>query len=143
MAVMAAAVSSVSAAAETRGIPERTLGYWFDHPDFADVRAKTRDDLAAESMGMAHRVLGEIQRRIDEFEPRDLSVLFGILTDKGQLLSGAATDRLETRDVTETMGDHEKAALRDAIDDWLTKGPTAEETLALGQMAKDSLPVEP
>lgn len=112
---MAAVVSSVSAAAEAQGIPERTLGYWFDHPDFAAVRAKTRDDLAAESMGMAHKVLGEIQRRINEFEPRDLSVLYGILTDKGQLLSGAATSRTETRAVTDGMDDHERAQLAEIL----------------------------
>lgn len=124
-AVVAAAVTTVAAAAEASGIPENTLRYWFDAPEFVELRAKTRDDLAAESMGMAHKVLQEISRRLPEFEPRDLSVLYGILTDKGQLLSGAATGRLETRDITEKLDDHERTALRDAIEDWL-KEPEVE-----------------
>lgn len=119
-AVIAAEMTTVAAAAEQAGIPERTVGYWFDSPDFADVRAKTREDLAAESMGMAHTVLGQIKKRLDEFEPRDLSILYGILTDKGQLLSGGATSRAETRDLTEAMNDHEKTQLREAIEAWLT-----------------------
>jgi len=124
-AVIAATVSSVAAAAESAGVPESTLRYWFDSPDFALVRAKTRDDLAAESMGMAHRVLEEITRRLSEFEPRDLSVLYGILTDKGQLLSGAATSRTETKDITDTLSDHEREALRAVIDQALAEGVEA------------------
>ena len=61
----------------------------------------------------------KIRSRIDEFEPRDLSVLWGILTDKAQLLSGAATSRTETRALTDSLADHEKEALADAIDEWL------------------------
>ena len=115
MAVMAAAVTSVAAAAQEAGIPERTVGYWFDSPEFAELRAKTREDLAAESMAMAHRVLSEITRRLPEFEPRDLSVLYGILTDKGQLLAGHATSRTETKALTDEMNDHERQQLRDLL----------------------------
>ena len=118
MAVIAAAVSSVTAVAEDQGIPKTTVQYWFDSPAFAQVRAKTREDLAAESSGMAHIVLEEIKRRIPEFEPRDLSVLLGILVDKGQLLAGHPTIRADVN-LTEGLDDHEKAALRDAIDSWL------------------------
>ena len=130
-AVIAAEMTSVKAAAETHGIPERTVGYWFDSPDFAEVRAKTREDLAAESMGMAHTVLGEIKRRLPEFEPRDLSVLYGILTDKGQLLSGAATSRTETRDLTDALDDHERQNLRDAIDAYLKTAEVPDDPLAV------------
>lgn len=125
-AVIAAEMTSVKAAAESAGIPERTLGYWFDSPEFAEVRAKTREDLAEESMAMAHTVLGEIKRRINEFEPRDLSVLLGILVDKGQLLSGHATSRSETRDITDTLDDTEREALRNAIDEYLKAADVPE-----------------
>lgn len=118
-AVIAAAASSVAAAAEAHGIPETTLHYWFDHPDFAELRTKTQEDLAEESKALSHKVLGEVARRLHEFEPKDLAVLYGILVDKGQLLSGQATSRSEHRDVTAGLDDHERKALRDAIDDWL------------------------
>jgi hypothetical protein len=117
--VIAAEMTSVAAAAEQAGIPETTVAYWFDAPEFVDIRRKTREDLAEESMGMAHKVLGEIKRRLDEFEPRDLSVLYGILTDKGQLLSGGATTRSETKDLTALVTDHEREALRIVLDDVL------------------------
>jgi hypothetical protein len=118
-AVVAAAVTSVAAVADETGIPRQTVAYWFDAPEFSELRQKTREDLAAESMGLAHQVMGEITRRINEFEPRDLSVLFGILVDKGQLLAGQATSRTETRELS--MDDHERAQLhellREAVDD--------------------------
>lgn len=116
-AVIAAEMSSVAAAAEGLGIPETTLTYWFDAPEFAELRAKTREDLASETNSMAHLVLGEIRRRIGEFEPRDLSVLYGILTDKGQLLSGGATSRTEHRELVDEMDDHEREALRSILAD--------------------------
>lgn len=115
-AVVAAMASSVAAAAEQAGIPESTVRYWMDTPEFAALRAKTREEFAEETRTLAIKVLGEIKRRIDEFEPRDLSVLFGVLTDKAQLLSGAPTSRTETKQLTDGMDDHEKAALRTVID---------------------------
>ena len=118
-AVIAAEMTTVAAAAEANGIPETTLAYWFDQPEFVALRAKTREDLAAESMALAHKTLGEIKRRLAEFEPRDLSILYGILTDKGQLLAGQATARVENRDLSAALDDHEKDALADAIDEWL------------------------
>lgn len=134
MAVIAAATTSVQAAAEQAGIPERTVGYWFDHPDFAEIRAKTREDLAAETMGLAHVVAGEIKRRMGEFEPRDLSVLMGILVDKGQLLAGHATSRMETRDLTDNLDDGERETLRNAIDDYLQKAKDDIIDEAIGQI---------
>ena len=110
-AVIAAEMSSVTAAAEATGIPKRTVGYWFDSPDFATIRTKTREDLADESRGLAHRVLQEIDKKLPEFEPRDLAILYGILTDKAQLLSGGATSRLEHRELLNDMDDHEREAM--------------------------------
>lgn len=114
-AVIAAEMSTVASASAQMGIPERTVGYWFDSPAFAELRAKTREDLAAESMALAHKALQVIDSKLDSFEPRDLSVLYGILTDKGQLLSGAATSRTEHRELLADFDDHE----RDAVADWL------------------------
>ena len=120
--VIAAEMTSLTAASEASGIPLTTAKYWYDSPEFAELRTKTREDLAEESMSMAHLVLSEIKRRIGEYEARDLSVLYGILTDKGQLLSGHATSRTETRDLTDTLDDAEREALRNAIDEYLKVG---------------------
>ena len=120
-AVIAAEMSSVAAAADQTGIPRTTVIHWMDQPEMVALRQKTREDLAAESMTLAHKALGEIQRRLPEFEPRDLTILFGVLTDKGQLLSGQATVRAETRDVTADLDDGEREALESAITGWLAK----------------------
>lgn len=112
-AVIAAEMASVAAASDATGIPRKTLAYWMDDPEFALLRQKTREDMAEEAATLAHKVLGEISRRLSEFEPRDMAILFGVLVDKGQLLSGQATSRHES--ITEGWADHERVALRDAI----------------------------
>ena len=114
-AVIAAELTSTRAAAEAAGIPERTVGYWMDDPAFAQYRTKTREELGPEGIALAHNVLGEIKRRLPEFEPRDLTILYGVLVDKGQLLSGQATSRSEHRDVTAELDDHERETLTNII----------------------------
>lgn len=115
-AVLAADMLNVRAAAEQAGIPESTLRRWVDDPELADLRAKTREDLAAEAQVMAQLALAQIRRRLPEYEPRDLNVLYGIMVDKSQLLTGQATTRAETRALTDGMDDHERAALRAVLD---------------------------
>src|SRR5450631_665465 len=109
-AVIAAEMSSVMAAAENLGIPRKTVEYWFDAPEFAELRQKTRKDMSEETAALAHRVLGVITGKLGEYEPRDLNTLYGILVDKSQLLTGEATSRSETRDITDTLDDHERDA---------------------------------
>lgn len=117
--MIAAEMSSVEAAAESTGIPRTTITYWMEEPEFVALRQKTRDDMAEESATLAHKALDEIRRRMAEFEPRDLTVLFGVLVDKAQLLTGAATSRTETRDITDTLSPEQADALADEIDEWL------------------------
>ena len=76
---------------------------------------KTRADLTAEIGALVHLVLAQIVQRLPDFEPRDLSVLFGIAVDKSQLISGQPTGRIET--VTDGLNDHEKEALRKVLDE--------------------------
>ena len=120
-AVMAAEMTSIPAAAETSGIPETTIRYWMDEPEFVAIRAKTRDDMADESAALAHKALEAIKTRLAEFEPRDLVILFGVLVDKAQLLAGQATSRTETRDITDRMTPEQMDALADEIDTWLAE----------------------
>jgi len=112
-AVIAAEMSSVMAAAEATGIPRKTLEYWVESPEFATLRQKSRDDLASGSIVLAHLAQAELQRKVlaGEVEPRDLAVIYGIAIDKGQLLTGQATQRLENRDLTAGFDDHEREAL--------------------------------
>lgn len=120
---MAAVAVNAEAAAEQTGVPRRTIRYWLDAPEFADLRQKTQRDQAEGARVLALEVAGEIRRRLPEFEPKDLAVLYGILVDKAQLMSGEATTRTETRDLTGDLDDHERKALRDLLTD-VVSGPT-------------------
>ena len=114
-AIVAAEVLGQTAAAEQTGIPLSTLHQWLADPQYADLRTKTRADLTAEIGALVHLVLAQIVQRLPDFEPRDLSVLFGIAVDKSQLISGQPTGRIET--VTDGLNDHEKEALRKVLDE--------------------------
>jgi len=114
-AVVKAEHTSQLAAAEAMGIPRKTLAYWVESEEFANLRQKTREELAGGSIVLAHLAQAELQRKVlaGEVEPRDLAVIYGIAIDKGQLLSGQVTHRTET--VTGGMNDHERAALHDLL----------------------------
>ena len=118
-AVAEAARTSILAASQKLGIPERTVGYWYDSPEFADVRDKTKDQLAAGSVAMAILAQGELVRRIRSGKLSDQALVaaYGVGIDKAQLLSGAATTRTESRSLVDGMDDHEREALRKVLDE--------------------------
>lgn len=108
----------MTAASESTGIPVTTIDYWMDKPEFAELRMKTREQIAEGSMVLANLAQSELSRKVKagEVEPRDLAVIYGIAIDKAQLLSGAATSRTETKSLTDGLDDHERQTLRDVID---------------------------
>lgn len=120
-AIIAADMTSTKAVARESGVPESTLRYWMDDPTFAPYRAKTREDLAEGALALAQETLAKIRERLPEFEPRDLTILLGVLTDKAQLLTGHATERTEHRDITDTLSPEAVDALADDVDEWLRK----------------------
>jgi transposase-like protein len=123
-AVIAAEMSTVAAAAQANGVPESTLRYWMDDPKFADLRAKTREEAATGFRVLMHAAQARLFDLIPTMEARDLTILLGVAADKGQLLSGEATSRTETRSVTDDLPDDEKRRLRD----WIDSLPTAART---------------
>ena len=123
-AVIAAEIVGAAEAAKSAGVPRSTVEYWIDSPAFAALRKKTREDMAEEMKVLVHLVMQKITARIDEFEPRDLSILFGIATDKSQLIGGQATARTESVSVTDGMDDHEREQLRAVLRDEMAKRET-------------------
>lgn len=116
-AVIAATLTSDKAASDATGIPARTIGRWRDDPDLSVYVTKTRDALAEEMHALAALAVATIVQdvRAGRFEPRDLVTLMGVATEKSLLLSGDATSRTETRDLTGTLSDPELiAAVREA-----------------------------
>ena len=134
VAVTAALASSVKAAAESQGIPGSTLTYWMEQPEFASLRAKTREELAEGSMILANLAQSELARKVraGEVEPRDLAVIYGIAIDKGQLLAGHATARTEIKDLTDGFDDHETRAIVEGARQYLEGSRPAEGEAVAG-----------
>jgi transposase-like protein len=113
-AVLAAEMSGVVQAERETGIPESTIRYWAAKPEFAEVRAKTREDLADEIKIVAHLAWQRIAEtlRSGEMEPRDAIFAAEKATSLQLLMSGDATSRTELRDITGSLSD---ADVLDAI----------------------------
>ena len=114
-AVIEAEASSTEAASEKLGIPRRTIGYWMDRPEFADLRHKTQEERADQFRVLAQLAVDRLVTLIPSMKAHDLIILAGVATEKGQLLGGQATARTENVSITDGLDDHEKSALRDAI----------------------------
>jgi hypothetical protein len=105
-AVGEALASSQEAASEKLGIPRRTIGYWMDQPEYADLRHKARDAVADELWTAIQVGIGEVAKGLKGDAPlRDKATAVGILYDKHALLTGMATARTENRDLTGTLSD--------------------------------------
>lgn len=123
-AVLAAANSTVTAAAEQTGIARKTIAYWIEQPEWAELRRKTDAERADGFRLLSIAAMNRLAELVPTMDAKDLIVLMGVATDKGQLLAGAATSRSESLNVTDGMDDHERAALKLAVKDALAKaGP--------------------
>jgi len=117
--VMAADMVGVVAASDSSGVPESTIRYWANKPEFAEYRAKAREDLAEEVGIVAHLAWQRVAEalRAGTLEPRDALFAADKATTLYQLVTGEATTRSEARDITDTLDDHERDALRKVLDE--------------------------
>ena len=105
--VVAAEMTGIIQASEQSGVPESTIRHWMKDPEMAEIRAKTREDLADEIKAVAHlawEVVGKGLRSGD-LEPRDAIFAAEKATSLQILMSGGATARSEVRDITGTLAD--------------------------------------
>lgn len=112
--VALASMTSTLQAAESIGANESTVRYWIDQPEFAHLRDKSRDQVADEFWTAIQVGVKEVARGLtDPDTPLSAkSVALGILYDKHALLTGGATGRTESRDLTGSLAD---ADIIDAI----------------------------
>jgi hypothetical protein len=130
--VAEATINGTEAAAGRTGIPESTGRYGLDKPEFAELRAKTRDEMRDGFKVLVHRVQEALMGRVGEMEPRDLTILLGVATDKTLLMSGDATGRTETRSLASGLDDHERAALKRVLVDELARRQDRERDPGVG-----------
>lgn len=110
-AVMAADMVGIVAAAKQTGIPESSIRVWRDKPEYAEIRARTREELAEDVKLAAILTWQRVIELAPTMEARDAIFASDKATTILQLLTGAATSRAEFRDVTDAFDDHEKDAL--------------------------------
>lgn len=136
-AVMATEMSGVVAAEKATGIPESTIRYWLDRPEFAEFRAKTREELGEEIKLVSHLAWKRIAEslRSGEMEPRDAIFAAEKATNLQLLMSGEATSRAENVSITDGLNDHETEALRDAIDAELARRANDEAAAGASEAA--------
>ncbi len=129
-AVMAAEMTGVVATEKATGIPESTIRYWMDRPEFAQYRAKVREDLKDEITVVAHLAWQRVGEYLHNgtLEPRDALFAAEKATVQYLLLSGEATSRTETKALTDDLNDTERQRLRDWIDGL---GTTADDAASV------------
>jgi transposase-like protein len=114
-------------AAEELGVPLSSLHVWYQRPEFAQIRTTAREDVAEQmwvgvQIGIAETVKG---LRDPDARLRDKSDATSMLVEKYLLLTGQATNRTETKDITSRFTDHEMDMLADAIDAEIKRRETA------------------
>lgn len=117
-AVVAAEMSGITEASKQTGIPKQTIDYWMDNPEFGRIRTKTRDDLADEIKVVAHLAWQRIAESLaaGTMEPRDALFAAEKATSLRLLMSGDATSRTETRDLSGTLSDGDvRDLIREAV----------------------------
>lgn len=121
-AVGIALVTGASEAARQTGIPRKTIADWMVSPEFAVLRARTQDEVAALYWATVQEGIEQVRIGLNSDEPlRDKAQAVGIMHDRWALLSGQATSRTEHLELTNSLDDHERATLRDLIEGALTE----------------------
>lgn len=112
-----ALVEGVPAASASTGIPERTIYVWQESEEFAELRARTKDQVADEWWAGIQKGFRAVIAGFDGDDPlQQKATAAAILFDKLALMRGEATSRSESRDLTKVYDDHELTTLRDFID---------------------------
>lgn len=106
-AVGLAVVHGVVKAAEESGVPKQRVSDWLaDIDPSGQMRTKSRDKVAEEMWAVIQIGVQEVSKGIQGDAPlRDKVVAVGVLYDKFALLTGSATSRTESRDISGTLSD--------------------------------------
>lgn len=139
-AVGLALAKGQTAASEELGIPLSNVHRWYKRADLADLGSTARAEVA-EAMWTAVQVgVSQMVHGLEDPKTplRDKTDATSMLAEKYLLLTGGATSRTETRDLTDSLDDHEREALADAIDQWLTeRGADTAPALPEGEATAD------
>ena len=103
-----AVVEGVPAASQATGIPERTIRQWQDTPEFAELRQRTKEQVADEWWAIVQKGFRRVAALLDGTDDiQKAATATAIVTDKMLLIRGEATSRTESKDLTHDLDDHE------------------------------------
>lgn len=111
-----AAVEGVTEAERQTGIPKQTIDYWLNKPEFGHLRTTARDTVADQFWVGIQVGLEQIVAGLKSDAPlKDKAAALATLYDRHALLTGGATGRTESRDITGTLSDRDVVdAIREA-----------------------------
>lgn len=116
-AVGVAIATGVTEAERQTGIPKQTIDYWTKSPEFGHLRTSAREEVADQfwvgiQVGLDAVVAG---LKDPDVPLRDKQAALATLYDRHALLTGGATTRSESRDISDTLSDPDLiAAVREA-----------------------------
>jgi hypothetical protein len=123
-AVGIATITGIAEASRQTGIPENTIRDWFTSEEFAELRVRTKDQVAEEWWAGVQRGFRAVIKAFDGNDSiQQKATAAAILTDKLAMLRGEATVRTEHR-ALDDINDHEQRALSQAIDAFLAEHPS-------------------
>lgn len=119
VAVGIAAVEGVTEAERRTGIPKESVHYWLRDERFASLRTRARAEVAEDFWAGVQIGLEEVSKGLQDprVPLRDKAQALDVLFRSQGLMTGQATERIESKDITADLSDHEREALRKAIDD--------------------------
>jgi hypothetical protein len=124
-----ALVEGVTEAGRQTGVPKQTIDYWLSKPEFGQLRTTARDVVADQFWIGIQVGLREVVKGIQDPDVplKDKHAALGTIYDRFALLSGMATARSESRDLTGTLSDADVIAAIAEADTVASTGGTAPE----------------
>lgn len=126
-AVGLALVNGTQAAAETSGVSRRTIQRWVDDPAMAQLVAENSEAVKGHLWAGMQVALDSVIEGLKQPEaPLQARVIaFGVLYDKHALMSGEATSRSESKNISDDLPASVKRELRRRYADLRSSGGDA------------------
>lgn len=135
VAVVASEINGIPETAKALRVTQQSLRKWRDdaelEPYVREAQRQIMGDVTAASQKAWELTLLRLQNEPDDISTRDLLAIASESTNKMQLLSGGATSRQETRDVTDHFDEAQTQEIVNAARRYLERhGPGARSAMA-------------
>jgi hypothetical protein len=128
-----AAAEGVTAAERATGIPKQTIQYWTTKPDFVRLRTTAREMVADQFwVGIQVGLEQVIEGLRSDVPLKEKAVALATLYDRHALLTGGATARSESRDITGSLSDTDVLTAIRAAEDYARTGHSGTAETAPG-----------